>query len=160
MNRIKNRIYVRIFIGATLLLLVACDNDHKMGSHNLDAMPVPAAPERQQDPAQLAMGKQVFQNNCASCHGGQAEGAANWRKKDMDGFYPAPPLNGSGHAWHHSTEVLGNVISNGSVQGQGKMPAWKGKLSGQEISAVIVWFQSTWPQSVYDAWFEMQQRGR
>jgi len=60
----------------------------------------------------------------------------------------------------HSTEVLSNVINNGSVQGQGKMPAWEGKLNGQEISAVIVWFQSIWPQPVYDAWYEMQQRGR
>jgi len=150
-------------ISFSLLLLfglVACDDVQKMGVQNMSALPVPAAPKRQLDEAQLATGKQVFQDNCASCHGAQAEGAANWRKKDADGFYQAPPLNGSGHAWHHSTEVLSNVINNGSVQGQGKMPAWEGKLNGQEISAVIVWFQSIWPQPVYDAWYEMQQRGR
>ena len=56
--------------------------------------------------------------------------------------------------------MLSSVINNGSVKGQGKMPAWKDKLSGQDINAVIVWFQSKWPQPVYDAWFEMQQRGR
>ncbi|MCK4587196.1 MAG: cytochrome c [Gammaproteobacteria bacterium] len=137
------------------LLVSACD-----GENTNAGLPVPNAPPRQLDATQLALGKQVFQNSCALCHGAMAEGAANWRKKDADGFYPAPPLNGSGHAWHHSTEVLSSVINNGSVKGQGKMPAWNGKLSEQEIKAVIVWFQSKWPQPVYDAWFEMQQRGR
>ena len=39
------------------------------------------------------------------------------------------------------------------------MPAWKGKLSEAEMAAIVAWFQSLWPQPVYDAWYEMQQRG-
>lgn len=143
------------FILVILLGLGACGNEN-----NNAGLPVPDAPPRQLDAAQLALGKQIFADNCAQCHGDQAQGAPNWRKRDADGFYPAPPLNGSGHGWHHSTEVLSNVINNGSVPGQGKMPGWEGKLSAQEVSAVIAWFQSTWPQPVYNAWFEMQQRGR
>ena len=143
------------FILVILLGLGACGNEK-----NNAGLPVPDAPPRQLDAAQLALGKQIFADNCAQCHGDQAQGAPNWRKRDADGFYPAPPLNGSGHGWHHSTEVLSNVINNGSVPGQGKMPGWEGKLSAQEVSAVIAWFQSTWPQPVYNAWFEMQQRGR
>jgi mono/diheme cytochrome c family protein len=156
LKTINSGAWSRIIIGsAALLLLSACGEGQEMSG-----MPVPDAPSRQSDAVQLALGKQVFQDHCASCHGQQAQGAENWRKTDADGHYPAPPLNGSGHAWHHSTEVLKRVIRDGSPQGQGKMPAWKGKLSEEKIDAVIVWFQSVWPQPVYDAWFEMQQRGR
>jgi mono/diheme cytochrome c family protein len=134
--------------------LSACDNPE------INSLPVPSAPPRQIDTAQLALGKQVYAKNCARCHGQQAQGDANWRKRDAEGHYPAPPLNGSGHTWHHSIEVLKETINNGSPQGKGKMPAWKNRLTEKEIDAVIAWFQSVWPQPVYDAWFEMQQRGR
>jgi mono/diheme cytochrome c family protein len=149
--------------GLVLLLLVllsACDNGAGTDKQAVNAMAVPSAPPRQVDAAQLALGKQVFADNCASCHGAQAQGAENWRKVDADGDYPAPPLNGSGHAWHHSVEVLTNIVRNGSPLGKGKMPAWQGKLDEKQIVASIAWVQSNWPQPVYDAWFEMQQRGR
>ena len=38
------------------------------------------------------------------------------------------------------------------------MPAWGGKLSDQDIDAVIAWFQSLWPDAVYGEWFAMEQR--
>ena len=135
-------------------ILLACDNAEISG------LPVPSAPPRKMDAAQLDMGKQIYARHCARCHGEQGQGAANWTKRDADGFYPAPPLNGTGHAWHHSLENLKHTIVNGSPPGKGKMPAWRRKLSEQEIDAVIAWFQSIWPQPVYDAWYEMQQRGR
>jgi mono/diheme cytochrome c family protein len=143
-----------------VVLLSACDSGPATDKQAVNAMAVPSAPLRQFDAAQLALGKQVFADNCARCHGAQAEGAVNWRKVDADGDYPAPPLNGSGHAWHHSVEVLTSIVRNGSPQGKGKMPGWKGKLDDQQIVASIAWVQSGWPQPVYDAWFEMQQRGR
>ncbi len=148
-------IYRNILLLIFVFGLVACEQEKAV--IELTASKVP---QRQYDASQLSLGKKVYQTNCASCHGGQAQGDANWRKKDADDHYPAPPLNGSGHAWHHSTAVLSDVISNGSVPGKGKMPAWKGKLNEQEINAVIVWFQSSWPQSLYEAWYGMQQRGR
>jgi mono/diheme cytochrome c family protein len=137
-----------------IAVLSACE------SSEMGGIPVPDAPPRQYDDAQLSMGKQVYTGHCASCHGAQAQGAVDWRKRDADGHYPAPPLNGSGHTWHHSLEVLENTIRHGSPPGKGKMPAWEGKLNDEQIDAVIAWIQSTWPQPVYDAWFEMQQRGR
>ena len=138
-----------------LLMLSACD-----GGENIGGLPVPEAPTRQVDVQQVALGQQIFQANCASCHGTGAEGDENWRQRDADGHFPAPPLNGTGHAWHHSLEVLSASIMNGSPKGQGKMPAWNDKLNEREVEAVIAWFQSLWPQPVYDAWYEMQQRGR
>jgi mono/diheme cytochrome c family protein len=115
-----------------VLILSACGN-----GENIGGLPVPEAPERQQDAQQIALGEQIFQANCASCHGAGAEGNANWRQRDADGHYPAPPLNGSGHAWHHSIEKLKAAIMNGSPKGQGKMPAWENKLKEQEVEAVI-----------------------
>lgn len=141
-----------------VVLLSACDIPN--GNKSIEGMPVPEAPERVMDTQVISLGQQVFKASCAECHGANAEGAQNWRKRDADGHYPAPPLNGSGHAWHHSLEVLRALIENGSLKGKGKMPAWKGKLSDQEIEATMAWFQSLWPQPVYDAWYEMQQRGR
>lgn len=86
------------------------------------------------------------------------EGAPNWRQRDADGFFPPPPLNGRGHEWHHPTAMLRAMIRDGSPPGQGKMPAWGDKLSEQEIAAVVEWFQSRWPDPVYAAWYDMQQR--
>jgi mono/diheme cytochrome c family protein len=145
---------IRYLMLCTGLLLAACDGAERGG------MPVPEAPKRQMDSAVLAQGEKLYQTNCAGCHGAGAEGAANWHQRDAQGNYPPPPLNGSGHAWHHSVEVLASVINEGSPGGKGNMPAWKGRLSAAEINAIIQWFQSLWPQPVYDAWFEMQQRGR
>jgi len=145
----------RVVVALCVGVLAGCD-----APESLNSMPVPNAPQRQNNPQQLAMGEKIFQENCAGCHGEQGQGAAKWHKKGADGFYPAPPLNGSGHTWHHSLAVLEDTITNGSSEGKGKMPAWKGKLSQKEIQATMVWFQSQWPQPVYDAWYEMQQRGK
>ncbi len=145
---------------AVLLTLAGCGGEGEDAAGLRGGLPVPEGVERNTDPALLTQGKQVYRQHCANCHAADASGAPNWRKRDAEGFFPPPPLNGSGHAWHHSTEVLADLIRNGSPGGKGRMPAWAGKLSEQEITAVIAWFQSLWPQQVYDAWFEMQQRGR
>lgn len=42
------------------------------------------------------------------------------------------------------------MIQDGSVDGA--MPAWKGKLTNQQIGDVIVWIKSLWPDEVYDIW--------
>lgn len=147
--------HAQVFVIAVALLgLSACDNDKVTGG-----LPVPEAPERQYDPQQIAMGERVYKSECASCHGDTAQGAENWRKRGPDGLFPAPPLNGNGHTWHHSMAVLTGIIRNGSPDNKRSMPAWEGRLTDQEIEAVVMWFQSKWPQPVYDAWYEMQQRG-
>ncbi len=113
---------------------------------------------RKEDPELVRKGEAVFRRHCAACHGRQAEGAPDWRRRGEDGFYPPPPLNGTGHAWHHPTAMLRDMIRNGSPPGQGRMPAWGDKLSAEEIDAVIAWFQSLWPDEVYAAWYDREQR--
>lgn len=134
---------------------VACDKGSNTGG-----LPVPEAPAHQFDTKQVAMGKTVYQANCTTCHGDTGQGAANWTKRGPDGKFPPPPLNGSGHTWHHSLEVLSGIIRNGSPDNKASMPAFGERLTDQEIQAVITWIQSNWPGPVYDAWYEMQQRGR
>lgn len=110
------------------------------------------------DPQLLARGEQLFKQNCASCHGDRARGAPNWEKPGADGKYPAPPLDGSAHAWHHPRVALEKVIKQGTQKIGGNMPAWQGKLSDADIDAVILYFQSLWPDEIYAAWKDIDAR--
>lgn len=138
-----------------IILLAACEQNPQVSSSSTGLMQ-----QRNYDAAALADGEKLFSAHCAQCHGQNAEGDPQWRKAGPDGKYPPPPLNGSGHAWHHSRAVLRNVIKNGSPQGQGDMPAWGDKLSDQQIEHIIDYFQSLWPDQVFSAWIEMQQSQR
>lgn len=104
--------------------------------------------------AQVRQGRGIYNNNCASCHGAMGQGARDWRERGPDGNFPAPPLNGSGHTWHHPMPVLERIIREG---GPANMPAWEHKLSDAEIEAVLAYVQSMWPQKVYDAWAQRMQ---
>ena len=109
--------------------------------------------DRSVDPIQYSQGQKLFQLNCAICHGKNAEGAKDWRKPDKDGKNPAPPLNGTGHAWHHSSKSLTNTIKNGTTKIGGNMPAWKDKLSDREIKLILTWIKAQWPDELYTAWY-------
>lgn len=137
------------------LLATACSNDDKAGSTPIQPQ---AKVERNLDTAQIQRGSKIFEQNCAKCHGDQAQGDPDWRHRDASGMFPPPPLDGSAHSWHHPLSVLRAVIWNGSPQGQGRMPAWGGKLSEQDVDDVIAWFQAKWPDEVYEAWYGMNQR--
>ncbi|MEA3290829.1 MAG: cytochrome c, partial [Pseudomonadota bacterium] len=79
-------------------------------------------------------------------------GAVNWQQVGADGKYPAPPLNGTGHAWHHPKRALFYTVKKGSPGGKGNMPAWEGKLTDEEIVDILAWMQSSWPDELYQAW--------
>jgi mono/diheme cytochrome c family protein len=111
------------------------------------------------DAATLKKGDALFQQNCASCHKADASGTVEWKKPDASGHYPPPPLNGTAHAWHHDLELLKQIIRDGGVKLGGVMPSFKDKLSAQEIGAVIAYFQSRWPDAVYDGWQSRNEPG-
>lgn len=102
---------------------------------------------------QYTFGQRLYLKNCAVCHGSNAEGAMDWRKPDKDGKNPAPPLNGTGHTWHHSNKSLINTIRNGTAKIGGNMPAWKDKLSDSEIKLILTWITAQWPDEIYTAWY-------
>ena len=70
---------------------------------------------------------------------------------------PPPPLNGTAHAWHHPRKALIYTIKNGTQAIGGNMPAWKDKLTDDEIESIILWFQSKWPDELYQAWAQRDQ---
>ena len=110
------------------------------------------AESRWYDQATVDQGATLFSQNCASCHGINAEGTADWKKTDANGNFPPPPLNGSAHAWHHNKELLKRTIREGGAKLGGLMPGFADKLSDEEMNAVIAYFQSKWPDNVYQKW--------
>jgi len=156
--------YKKIILISFAGLLAACtepnSNENKTGVEPVIQTASINKVKRVKDFAQITRGGKVFQKNCISCHGANAEGQSNWKQTDANGKYPAPPLNGTGHAWHHTNAVNTNSIKNGTIHLGGSMPAWKDKLSDQEISDVIAWFQSKWTDKVYWTWYEKVEKSK
>jgi len=94
----------------------------------------------------LTQGKKVYAKNCASCHGANLEGQANWREKDLNGLYPAPPQDDTGHSWHHADQYLIDSVTNGLyLDGRPtNMPAYKNQLTEKEIISVLTFIKSAW----------------
>jgi mono/diheme cytochrome c family protein len=123
-----------------------------LGSATVQATESGAAISRGYAAADIKRGAEVFQRNCAECHGARAEGAPDWHRRGADGRFPAPPLNGTGHAWHHPPAALMRTIRDGTLKLGGSMPSWGDKLSDGEIEAVLAYVVSLWPDELYQAW--------
>lgn len=107
--------------------------------------------------AKVDKGFKIFAMHCQGCHGLNGRGAVDWRTPDAEGKYLPPPLNGTGHSWHHKRELLVSLIMEGT-EPEGRMPGWKDKLSDEDVDNVITWFQSLWSPKVYSAWQEIEKR--
>ncbi len=106
-----------------------------------------------EDATIVDLGKNVYAENCASCHGVGLEGQANWRRRDADGYLLAPPHDETGHTWHHSDSYLFLMTKYGIEEMIGKsypnnMPAYENKLSDEEILSVLSYIKSTWPSRI------------
>ncbi|KAA3628268.1 MAG: cytochrome c [Proteobacteria bacterium] len=110
--------------------------------------------------ASVMQGAKLFQANCAECHGKQAEGDANWRTPGADGKFRPPPLDGTGHMWHHPLPVLLATIRDGSIAQGGSMPPWREKLSERDMIDLIAWLQTKWPKEIYQRWRQMDDRAQ
>ena len=102
------------------------------------------------DPATIQLGQQLYASNCAACHGANLQGQPDWKHRLASGRMPAPPHDVTGHTWHHSDRDLFNLTKLGvaAVMGDGyesDMPAFGGKLSDDEIKAVLDYIKGTWP---------------
>ncbi len=141
----------------SLTLIVSCNEDTKAETSSSTEI---KTVKRDIDPVQYSRGARLYQLNCAKCHGLNAEGAKDWRQADENGKNPAPPLNGTGHTWHHSTKALFNVIRNGTGKIGGNMPAWKDKLSDHEITLILTWATAQWSDEIYTAWYNRFHRNK
>ena len=101
----------------------------------------------------IARGKIIYQNNCISCHQVNLVGVENWKELDEDGHRKSPPLNGTGHTWHHDDATLHNIIKYGLVKlvknYQGKMLGFEDKLKDKDIDSVLAYIKSFWPDDIY-----------
>ncbi|KEJ94437.1 Cytochrome C oxidase, cbb3-type, subunit III [Pseudosulfitobacter pseudonitzschiae] len=98
-------------------------------------------------------GERLYQENCASCHGANLEGQPDWRSRLPNGRLPAPPHDASGHTWHHTDRVLLDIVKRGTaaIVGNGyesDMPGFKEVLTDEEITAIIDYIKSTWPDRI------------
>ena len=103
--------------------------------------------------ARVALGERLYADNCASCHGTQLEGQADWRQRLPNGRLPAPPHDARGHTWHHPDAQLFALTKYGpaAIVGggyQSDMPAYEGTLSDAEIWAVLSYIKSRWPAEI------------
>ncbi len=109
----------------------------------------PAAPS----PDQLVLGRKLYNENCAACHGAELEGQANWRARDSNGLLPAPPHDATGHTWHHSDQQLFEITKRGTAALVGSdyqtaMGPFAEVLSDDEIRAVLAYIKSRWPEHI------------
>jgi len=142
---------------ALALTLAACTESPSPGD---DARADP------RNAAKVALGAKVYAQHCAACHGARLEGQPNWRIRLPNGRLPAPPHDDSGHTWHHSDQLLFGITKRGLVPPyapagyESDMPAFGGKLSEDEIWAVLAYIKSRWTQEVLPLRAEMTRNAR
>jgi len=111
-------------------------------------------------PVDIAAGASLYAENCASCHGANLEGQADWRSPGPDGRLPAPPHDETGHTWHHGDGLLFAYTKNGGAAAMADagigdfdsgMPGFGDTLTDQEIYDIIAFIKSTWSERARDA---------
>ena len=128
-------------VGAAVVILTGCGGSQSDPSSRADAS----------NGALVATGAKIYAQHCAACHGAKLEGQPNWRARLPNGRLPAPPHDESGHTWHHPDGVLFGITKHGLVPGryappgyESDMPAFAGKLTDEEIWAVLSFIESHW----------------
>lgn len=74
-----------------------------------------AMPAAAQDPADVAMGEEIYEQHCASCHGDKLRSAGVI--PDLRDFGPDERAR----------------FDKAVLEGRGQMPAWEGVVSPQEL---------------------------
>jgi len=120
---------------------------------------VPAFAAHELDGRDLAIGKTLYAEHCASCHGVDLEGQPNWQSPGVDGVLPAPPHDDTGHTWHHDNALLFTytqlggqeaVAQRGVTGFKSGMPAFGETLEDKAIWDILAYIRSTWPKRVQD----------
>ena len=117
------------------------------------------------DPTQVAAGRVIYQQFCASCHGARGEGAPNWQEPNAQGEMPAPPHDADGHTWKHADAMLYRMVREGWRDPFNKtrhltMPAFAQPLSEEQTRQVITYLKTLWtPEQRQFQWEETLVRG-
>lgn len=105
------------------------------------------------DAGLVALGRTVYDANCAACHGANLEGQPNWRNRQADGTLPAPPHDDTGHTWHHPDGQLFDITKYGGQPGmpagfKSGMPGFEETLTDRQIVATLAYIKSRWPVTI------------
>ena len=136
------------------LLLVACQPATEPSLNIVGETAIPPRPTI--TPEEISLGKDIYAQNCVSCHGVNLEGEPDWKSQNEDGSFRAPPHDETGHTWHHNDSYLIESIKLGGVRlepniGVSAMPAYDGVLSDAQIAAVLAYIKSSWPSEILEA---------
>jgi mono/diheme cytochrome c family protein len=134
------------------LLCFAFYHQNVLATHHDAKMLIKKSVPKSED---FLIGEKIYQNNCVSCHQKNLSGHPKWKTAlDKDGHRVAPPLNGTGHTWHHDDRTLFAIIKYGLNKlvknYQGKMLGFGDKLSDQEIKQVLSYIKSYWNDEAYN----------
>ncbi len=115
--------------------------------------------------AQLALGKLVYDAECAACHGADLEGQPDWRRRLPSGELPAPPHDASGHTWHHPDAWLFDITKFGTLRFappgyKSTMKGFAEELSDAEITAVLAYIKASWPPEIRARQADITERHR
>jgi mono/diheme cytochrome c family protein len=90
--------------------------------------------------AQAEAGRALYGANCIACHASPETGGER--------VFGAPAHDASGHTWHHPDRLLAGWVLDGlPVQGSA-MPAFRERLSEQQVVDILAYIKSTWPEDV------------
>lgn len=102
----------------------------------------PSWPDRIRLMRRERRGQEVYQSSCASCHAGPTGGRID--------DYP-PRHNANGHTWHHPDCFITHVTREGvsrpsalASPGAPTMPAFRDRLSAEDIYAVVAYIKTWW----------------
>ena len=117
-------------LGISAVVLIACNLPGMAGSANSEA----------------TMGKALYEQNCASCHGIDGEGQPDWKTPGENGVYPAPPHTAEGHTWHHPDQQLLDIMANGGTMPNSAMPGFGEQLTEEEMAAILTYIKTFWSE--------------
>ncbi len=105
------------------------------------------------DVAAVAVGREVYMQRCASCHGKRLQGQPLWQLQDQYAGRRAPAHDESGHTWEHSDEELFHITRYGRFSTtpasvRSYMPAFGNVLDDGQILAVTAFIKARWPLSL------------
>lgn len=107
------------------------------------------------DPDEIGLGETVYAANCADCHGANLEGDVDWKIQNEDKSFRNPPHDETGHTWHHpdnqlieATRLGGARFEGLNIGGTSDMPAFGEILTDAEITAVLTYIKSSWPDDI------------
>ena len=99
----------------------------------VSAVSTAAETKKGKGPSQAERGREVYTAHCGRCHG--ADGAGRTRMAEV-----VEPPDMSDPAWQRQRSTSRMVAS--VANGRGQMPAFKKKLSRQEIAAAVAYVRT------------------